>query len=114
MSSRLLRINDWERLALEAEFRPAQMAALCPASQRQLARFFAEKFGKTPELWCRQLRCRCAMELLGKGYSNKAVVQELFFASESHLCHEFQALLGKTPQCFALTFSPKPATKAKL
>ena len=41
MSGRLVRIEKWETLARQADFHPAQMAALCSISLRQLERFFA-------------------------------------------------------------------------
>jgi len=98
---RLLKIHDWEKLAREAAFHPGTMAALCPISLRQLERFFVEHFNETPARWARRLKCRLACELIGRGWSNKAVVVELAFGNESHLCHEFKRLFGVTPQSFA-------------
>src|SRR6266852_2703848 len=100
MSGRLLRIEKWETLAREADFQPAKMAALCPVSLRQLERFFALRFGKTPGEWSRELKCRQALKLITKGYSNKAVVAELKFANGSHFCHEFKRVYGASPQSF--------------
>jgi AraC-like DNA-binding protein len=101
MSLRLLRISNWEKLARDAKFQPAAMAALCPTSLRQLERFFSEQFHKTPSEWTRELKCRLARQLIGEGWSNKAVVAELSFSNESHLCHEFKRLYGASPQTFA-------------
>src|SRR5262245_2776787 len=100
MSVRLSKISDWERLALEAQFQPAVMAALCPISLRQLERFFEKQFNKTPSEWTRDLKCRIAQKLISLGWSNKAVVTELNFANESHLCHEFKRVYGRSPQAF--------------
>ena len=101
MSRRLLRIPDWEGLAKEAKFQPATIAALCPISLRQLRRFFKEQFDKTPKQWTRELRCRLAIELICKGWSNKAVAEELGYADECHFCHEFKRVYGCSPQNYA-------------
>jgi len=100
MSGRLLRIEKWETLARQADFQPAKMAALCSISLRQLERFFALRFGKTPGEWSRELKCRQALKLITEGYSNKAVAAELKFASASHFCHEFKRFYGASPQSF--------------
>jgi AraC-like DNA-binding protein len=104
MSRRLDRVHNWQRLAEQAEFEPAKMAALCSISLRQLERFFEQQFKQTPREWTRHLKCRLALQLISRGWSNKAVVSELNFADESHLCHEFKKNFGASPQ----TFSPPP------
>ncbi len=101
MSARLSRIIDWEDLAKQAQFEPAVMAALCPISLRQLERFFEKEFKQTPTTWARELKCRIARHLISLGWSNKAVVAELNFANQSHLCHEFKRLYGRSPQAFS-------------
>jgi len=101
MSRRLLQIQDWEKLAREAHFRPEAMAALCPISLRQLERFFREAFHKTPRTWTRELRCRLALKLIAEGWSNKAVATELHFWDEAHFCHDFRRVYGTSPQAFA-------------
>jgi len=100
MGGRLSRIEKWETLARQADFQPVKMAALCSISLRQLERFFALRFGQTPREWSRELKCRQALKLITEGYSNKAVVAELRFAGDSHLCHEFKRLYGASPQSF--------------
>ena len=97
---RLLRIENWEKLARDARFRPSVIAALCPISLRQLERFFAAQFNTTPQTWAKELKCRLARQLISKGWSNKAVACEVGFANESHLCHEFKRVYGAPPQRF--------------
>jgi AraC-like DNA-binding protein len=99
---RLLRISDWEKLAREAAFQPAVMAARCPISLRQMQRFFAARFDKTPTEWVRELRCRLARQLIAEGWSNRAVAIELRFANESHVCHDFKRVFGVSPQRLAM------------
>ena len=98
---RLLKIEDWETLARQAGFHPADMAALCPISLRQMQRFFAANFEKTPSEWARELRCRLARQLIAEGWSSKAVVLELGFFDGSHLSREFRHFHGAPPQAFA-------------
>ena len=109
MGKKLDRIEDWEALAKKADYEPGKMSALCPISLRQLERHFLLHFGKTPRRWVRELRCRLAQELIVQGYSNKAIVAELKFGSESHFCHEFKKILGASPQTFAPVFGVKKA-----
>ena len=98
---RLVRIEDWEKLAREAKFQPSVIAALCPISLRHLERFFAAQFNMTPRTWAKKLKCRLARQLISQGWSNKAVAGEVGFADESHLCHEFKRIYGAPPQRFA-------------
>jgi len=97
MSARLLRIQNWEKVALAGKFQPEAMAALCLISLRTLERFFASDFKTTPVDWARRLRCRMARQLIEEGWKNTAVVRELFFGNESHLCHEFHRFYGVSP-----------------
>jgi AraC-like DNA-binding protein len=96
-----MQIQDWERLAREANFQPQVMAALCPISLRQLERFFKRDLKKTPSRWVRDLRCRLALKLISAGWSSKAVAAELHYWDESHFCHEFKRVYGVPPQNFA-------------
>jgi AraC-like DNA-binding protein len=104
MSQRLLRVYEWEHLAKKADFHPAMIASLCSISQRQMQRFFKQQFQMTPRGWLREMQCRLAKQLISQGYSNKAAVSELKFASESHFCREFRKSFGTSPQTFAPTF----------
>jgi AraC-like DNA-binding protein len=103
MSRNLSKIRSWEDLAQHAGFQPAAMAARCDISLRQLERFFAGNFHKTPKIWARELRCSLAKKLLAEGWTNKAVAHELKFTDDSHLCHEFKNLFGFPPRAFGPT-----------
>jgi transcriptional regulator GlxA family with amidase domain len=107
MSGQLLKAQDWEGMAQDANFRPAAMAALRSVSLRQLERHFAKQFHRTPVEWTRDLRIRLAQQLISQGWSNKAVVAELGFTDSAHLCREFRKLLETTPQYHAPVHIPK-------
>lgn len=96
MSAIFATIQEWETLARKARFRPSAVAALCAISLRQLERYFESQFHQSPGVWCRQLRCRLARELLAQGWANKVVAAELGFTDSSHLCREFKRLTGSS------------------
>jgi transcriptional regulator GlxA family with amidase domain len=52
-AERLVRVQEWERVAREADFRPTRMAALCSISERQLERIFKRHLNCTPSQWLR-------------------------------------------------------------
>lgn len=109
---RLAQVQDWEKLARNARFQPAALARLNLVSLRHLERFFLARFRQTPGQWSRALKCRLACDLIAQGLPNKAVVEELGFANQSHLCHEFKRFLGVSPQSFSpllRTAQPAPA-----
>ena len=101
MSSRLLKVADWEKVAAHASFKPETMASVCSVTLRQLERFFKLQFGQSPSAWSRELRCRLAVTLISTGYSTKATAKELGFASPSHFCHAFKTVYMISPQSFA-------------
>ncbi len=105
MAGRLLRIKEWGQMAREADFQPTKLAMLCLVSDRQLQRFSLQRFGLTPGRWLRTLQCQLAKDLISQGWSTKAVAAELKFASESHFCHAFKKLSGRTPQSFAPVYA---------
>src|SRR5690349_14283589 len=86
--ARLYGINC-EQLARDANFQAADMAASCGISLRHLERFFHENFHTTPREWVRAFRCRLAQALIRRGFSSKAVVQDLGYADHAQLCHDF-------------------------
>lgn len=101
MSGKLIRSEDWEEVAKQAQFKPSRMATLCAVSQRHLQRIFKRHLRQTPSQWLRELQCRLAKKLISQGYSSKAAAAELNFASDAHFCREFKKIFGLSPQCFA-------------
>src|SRR6516165_10241911 len=101
MSCMVVRTQDWEQVAKQAEFKPAKMATLCSMSERHLQRIFKKHLQRTPSQWLRELQCRLAKQLISQGYSSKAAAAELNFATDAHFCREFKKVFGVSPQNFA-------------
>ena len=101
MSGKLVKTEDWENVARQAEFKPAKMATLCAMSERHLQRIFKKHLKQTPSQWLRELQCRLAKQLISQGYSSKAAAAELNFATDAHFCREFKKVFGTPPQSFA-------------
>jgi AraC-like DNA-binding protein len=101
MSGKLIRTEEWEKVARQAEFKPSKMAMLCAVSERHLQRIFKRHLHRTPSQWLRELQCRLAKQLISQGYSSKAAAAELNFATDAHFCREFKKVFGTSPQTFA-------------
>ncbi|MCI0539224.1 MAG: helix-turn-helix domain-containing protein [Verrucomicrobiales bacterium] len=110
MGSRLNRIKeeDWQRLAVDADFDPGNLAGLCFVSLKTLERHFVKELGKTPRDWIREFRCHLARRKVEEGFSDKAIVIDLKFTSTAQLCRQFKKVFGVSPQ----TFAPRPGTKS--
>jgi transcriptional regulator GlxA family with amidase domain len=112
MSSRLDGVQDWEELAAAAKYRASQLARRCQISDRQLRRFFLEKFGVTPQDWISQLRLRKAPLLISTGQSIKVTAFELGFKQPSHFCREFKRVYGSSPRTYILVRSSSKGLQA--
>jgi AraC-like DNA-binding protein len=97
----LVKADDWERAAKEANYNLSKMASMFCLSERQLQRVFKKNLQRTPSQWLRELKCRLAQELISQGYSTKAAAAELNFSTESHFCHAFRKVFGTSPQAAA-------------
>jgi len=102
MSSRLDCVQDWEELAAEAKYEASKLAQRCQISDRQLRRFFLEKFGVTAQDWISQLRLRKAPLFISTGHSIKVTAFELGFKQPSHFCREFKRVYGLSPRTYIL------------
>jgi transcriptional regulator GlxA family with amidase domain len=91
---------DWEALARQCRGKVETMASHTLTSRRTIERHFKQKWGESPARWAKRKLLEQAMMLIRKGYSNKAVVEELQLCSESWFCREFHAAFGMPPQAF--------------
>src|SRR5258707_971553 len=74
-------------------------------ASQPMRRFFNEQFEQTPPEWTRELRCRLALKLVSRGWTNKAIAMELGFYDGPHFCREFKRVHGFSPQNYAPTYS---------
>ena len=112
MLARLLSVKDWEKFAEEESFNVEAMALCCRVSVRTLERFFRRELRKSPRSFVTALRYRRAAKLLQEGFSNKAIVELLGLAGETHFCRQFKKLYGVSPQNFVLISGSPPLLKS--
>jgi len=103
MASHLDHITNWNVRAGQARFTVRNLAALCQVSNRQLERFFKQRFEQSPELWLKHVRLWRAQALLADGLSVKETAYAVGFKQVSHFCREFKRLTGITPFTFEMT-----------
>jgi transcriptional regulator GlxA family with amidase domain len=96
--SRLYLVTDWPVAARSARYRCENLASECFVSERQLERFFVRQFQQTPKQWMQTLRMRLAQGLIQRGYSTKAVADELCYKGACQFCREFKKHFGYSPQ----------------
>jgi transcriptional regulator GlxA family with amidase domain len=95
-----LYITDWSALARAANYKCEIVAATCRVSERQLERLFLARFNQTPKQWMQALRMRTARELIERGYSTKAIADELHYKGSCQFCRAFKKYFGRSPQYF--------------
>ena len=97
MSSRLEFVQQWESLAVDAGYRPSDLAALCQISLRTLERHFQKNYGVTVSAWLRELRLGKAYQGLQQGKTVKVVAYEQGYKQVSHFSREFKNHYGLSP-----------------
>jgi AraC family transcriptional regulator len=90
----------WLRLAREAKFNAADMAALCGITLRQLERHAQQVFGCPPQQWLDEQRMIAADVLLRETDTIKEVAIQLGYSQASHFCRQFKQYFGFTPSQF--------------
>jgi AraC family transcriptional regulator, glycine betaine-responsive activator len=92
--------RSWLRLAQEARFNAATMAALCGITGRQLERHAQQVLGCTPQQWLDEQRMIAAQSLLRELDTIKEVSFQLGFAQASHFSRHFKQHFEMTPSEF--------------
>jgi AraC-like DNA-binding protein len=98
VSKKLDQIQDWNLLAVQNGFRLKAMAAACAISERQLRRYFQDKFRVNPKLWLDTCRALAAVERLRAGDQAKKVSADLGFLQRSHFSRFLKRVHGATPK----------------
>ncbi len=99
MKSRLehITLEQWRRLAHEAGYCVARLAAACKVSVSTLRRHLRSVTGQSPHTWMRHLRMGRAAELLADGSKVAWVAAELGYAGDGHFSREFRRQWGYPP-----------------
>jgi AraC-like DNA-binding protein len=97
MGSRLDYIKDWESEATRARYRVAELAAHCGVTQRQLRRYFWEKFGVSPHLWMARQRAAWIKARLSHGALIKEIAAEAGFSRQENFSRYFKKHHNVTP-----------------
>lgn len=97
MASRLDCINDWSKLAADAKFRVTKLAKGCGVSERQLRRYFLERFGKSPREWIAAARMSQVRSLLTTPKTVKEISVQAGFNHQSSLTRSFKQQYKATP-----------------
>jgi len=102
-TSRLDLIDDWENLAQAAQFVVSRLAALCKVSERQLRRYFQQRFHVRPSQWLEELRLNEAIKRLAHDEPMKAITENLGFGHVSHFCRVFKRRYHMTPMHYVFS-----------
>lgn len=97
MASRLDYVGDWTKSAADAKFRVTKLAKNCGVSERQLRRYFVERFGKSPREWIAIVRLGKAQALLASGKTVKEIAAQTGFNHSSNLTRSFKQHYKATP-----------------
>ena len=89
--------KTWERLAIEVQYKPAELAAECGISLRTLQRHFRKTYGTTASAWLKQARMREAYARLKDGLRIKEVAIDLGYKQMSHFSRDFKSAFGIAP-----------------
>ena len=100
MNARLAKIQDWTKLARQANWSVSKMAEHCGISENTLRRYFRQQFGQTPNQWITDQRFKRAVELIKDGSSIKETASLLGFQHAQTFSREFKKFWGQCPtQC---------------
>lgn len=97
MASRLDTVTDWSKLAADAKFRVTKLAKGCGVSERQLRRYFLDRFGKSPRQWIAAARMGQVRTLLTTATTVKEIAVKAGFNHQSSLTRSFKMHYNATP-----------------
>jgi transcriptional regulator GlxA family with amidase domain len=96
-NSKLNHIQDWAKLAQQADWSVSKLAKCCRVSRRSLQRHFHEQMDKSPQDWMEEQRKHVAIKLLKDGSSIKETSTHLGFRQTSSFCRWFKQAWGACP-----------------
>jgi AraC-like DNA-binding protein len=92
--------EDWQTLAVKANYCSRELARQIGRSPRQLERIFRKQFARSPQSWLNEQRLFAAQILLLSGKPVKEVALGLGFKHSSHFCRQFKLTKKLTPSDF--------------
>ena len=98
--SRLDCISDWEALAQHAAYRVSVLAKDCRVSERQLARFFWHRKGKSTRSWLAEQQLARGAASLGRAMLVKEAAAEAGFRHPADFIRKFIKYYGVSPTAF--------------
>lgn len=97
MNTKLKHVQDWLKIAKQANWSVMRTAKLCGVSVRALELHFLKTWGMAPKVWLAEKRQKQAVELLGHGISVKEIAAELGYKHAHHFSREFKKMHGYCP-----------------
>jgi AraC-like DNA-binding protein len=90
VSSRLDTIANWPDRASRSGYRLSPLAKDCGVSERQLRRYFLQKFQCNPHQWMNERRFEWVLAAIAKGELAKNLVQQAGFSHPSAFSRAFK------------------------
>ena len=103
MSSHLDNVKDWEEQAVRAKYRVSTLAKMCSITERQLRRYFQEKFRSAPYAWITKRRLKRIKSLLVQDVAIKQLAIDAGFSQTSNFSRLYKKFYGTTPSSTRLS-----------
>jgi AraC-like DNA-binding protein len=97
MNTRLNQIQNWHKLAHNANWSASALAKQCGVSLSTLHRYFVKHMGKNPKTWLAEQRQHNAVQLLSGGASIKETAACLGYKLPSNFTRKYKIFWGKCP-----------------
>jgi AraC-like DNA-binding protein len=108
MNTKLNHVQDWLKMAKQANWSVSKLSKTFNVTPRTLERFFIREMGKTPKAWLLEQRQKQAVELLCDGTSVKEAASLLGYQHASTFTREFKKSSGQCPNALAAIPTIKP------
>jgi len=90
-------VQDWSKLARQANWSVSKLAREHNVSVRTLHRHFLKYIGRSTKLWLAEQRQQYALELMRHGYSIKETASRLGYKQSTNFTRQFKSHWGTCP-----------------